>query len=436
MKNGTTIIQKINLLGSKANELIIKNKNISSQLIFYQELFNLNKNYISEYFNIISQKKIIEKNNTNNKSNIKANNNEKIKNILVKYNSEIKSIYQKNIQNIKNNDQKYNIYKKKLISQTSNLIDKKTEISEDNFLYENTLKAKDNFIFCLQKDLKLLKLQKLEDVKYVYLNFNYYNMNNSSSNKNNNKNIINNFANNKNNKSAIFEKGENAISTLLNEEKRKFYLGMKQRINTRHKFGRLKIKKNALNDLVTSFSFINETQITNGLNNNTFQLLNKKIGGVVENYQKIFDYEIIDENFFIFMPFEMEINKDEINEIMQTDITLDLSKNKKDNIKINKKIPKLNFLQIEFNKEKVEFSEEDEEGDIDNNNNIKYRNNDLDYRIKDMKSKIQDLKIENKRMKTIINDFIKFQEKIKGKFEIFEKMMINKKQNTKNDDIP
>ena len=225
---------------------------------------------------------------------------------------------------------------------------------------------------------------------------------------------------------------------------------MKQRINTRQKYGRMNIKKSALNDLVTSFSFINQTEITPSFNNNIFTLLNKKIGGVVKNYEKYFDNEIIDENFFIFLPFEFEINKDEINELMQTDITLPSNdfkkqtklninipnlknnKNNKNNNKI-KNVPKLDFLQIEFNKEKVEFShsEESSEDENDNNNNNfngKYKINSLEEKIKDVKIKIKNLKKSNKKLKGLINDFIKFQKKIKGKFEIFEKQIKENKE--------
>jgi hypothetical protein len=215
----------------------------------------------------------------------------------------------------------------------------------------------------------------------------------------------------------------------------------------------MNIKKSALNDLVTSFSFINQTEITPSLNNNIFTLLNKKIGGVVKNYEKYFDNEIIDENFFIFLPFEFEINKDEINELMQTDITLPSNKfktqtklnlninnikNKNKNIKI-KNVPKLDFLQIEFNKEKVEFShsnESDTDENDENNNNININNNIIDKnkinnieeRIREVKIKIKNLKKSNKKLKGLINDFIKFQKKIKGKFEIFEKKMKENKE--------
>jgi hypothetical protein len=219
---------------------------------------------------------------------------------------------------------------------------------------------------------------------------------------------------------------------------------MKQRINTRQKYGRMNIKKNALNDLVTSFSFINETSITPSANNNIFQLLNKKIGGVVKNYEKYFDNEIIDENFFIFLPFELEVNSEEMNELIQTDITLPQKESKSQTKKINinniknikkttiKTVPKLDFLQIEFNKEKVEISGSNESSNNEQiNNNIIYndKNNieSLDLKIREMKRKIRSLKKQNKKCKNIINDFMKFQNKIKGKFEIFEKNMMKEK---------
>jgi len=432
MKDGNIIIKNINILGSKANELMNSNKILSGQITHYEKIFNSNKKCMTEYFNIISQAKAA----TKNSKNINKNNNiQKIKDILVNYNSELKLSKQNDYKSIQNFKDKYNIYMKKLISGTNNLLDKKEKISEDNFLYKNEIKSKENLILCLNKDLKLIRKHLYEDVKHVYLyyNFNSYTNNNSTSN-------------NKNNKSAIFEDGEKVIDNLLNEEKRKFYISMKQRINTRQKYGRMNIKKSALNDLVTSFSFINETEITPSFNNNIFTLLNKKIGGVVKNYEKIFDNEIIDENFFIFLPFELEMNKDEINDLMQTDITLPNNKfklqtklNKEDkeetNIKI-KTVPKLDFMQIEFNKEKVEFSQDEESNDdnvdnkIYNNNNYngKNKNQIIEMKIKEMKSKIRRLKKENRKLKNLINDFNKFREKIKGKFEIFERNILKEKE--------
>ena len=434
MKNGNIIIKNINLLGSKVNELMNNNKILSGQLSYYNKLFNSNKNYLTEYFNIISQIKASSKNSKNNNKNNSINNTQRIKNILVKYNSELKLSYQNNSKNFDNFKDKYNINLKKLKAGTINLIEKKEKLSEDNFLYKNEIMSKENLIKCLQKDLKIFKSNTFESVKYIYLNYAYnFYQNNIPSNNNKNK-------------SAIFEEGEKTIDYLLREEKKKFYFNMKQRINTRQKYGRMNIKKSALNDLVTSFSFINQTEITPSFNNNIFTLLNKKIGGVVKNYEKYFDNEIIDENFFIFLPFEFEINKDEINELMQTDITLPSNdfkkqtklninipnlKNNKNNNKI-KNVPKLDFLQIEFNKEKVEFShsEESSEDENDNDNNFKgkYKINSLDEKIKDVKIKIKNLKKSNKKLKGLINDFIKFQKKIKGKFEIFEKKIKENKE--------
>ena len=437
MKNGNIIIKNINLLGSKVNELMNNNKILSGQLSYYNKLFNSNKNYLTEYFNIISQIKASSKNSKNNNKNNSINNTQRIKNILVKYNSELKLSYQNNSKNFDNFKDKYNINLKKLKAGTINLIEKKEKLSEDNFLYKNEIMSKENLIKCLQKDLKTFKSNTFESVKYIYLNYAYnFYQNNTPSNNNKNK-------------SAIFEEGEKTIDYLLREEKKKFYFNMKQRINTRQKYGRMNIKKSALNDLVTSFSFINQTEITPSFNNNIFTLLNKKIGGVVKNYEKYFDNEIIDENFFIFLPFEFEINKDEINELMQTDITLPSNdfkkqtklninipnlKNNKNNNKI-KNVPKLDFLQIEFNKEKVEFSHseessEDENDNNGNNNNFNGKNkiNSLEEKIKDVKIKIKNLKKSNKKLKGLINDFIKFQKKIKGKFEIFEKKIKENKE--------
>ena len=440
MKNGNNvIIKKINILGSKVNELMIKNKIISSELSHYQKLFNSNKNYISEYFNIVSHAKAINKKNINNCKN-NSNNIQKIKDILTKYNSELKLSYENNIQNSKKIKEKCNINIKNLITGTNYLTEKKIKISEDNFLYKNTINAKENLIICLKKDLNYIKTHLHEDLRHIYLNYSYnINANNSSNN-------------NKNNKSAIFEDGERVMEYLLKEEKNKFYRSMKQRIETRERFGRMNIKKKALNDLITSFSFINETEINPSSDNNIFQLLNKKIGGVVKNYENYFNNEIIDENFFIFLPFEYEINKDEISELIQTDITLPQKESKSQtkikgiNLNINnntnnnskiKSVPKLDFLQIEFNKEKVEYAESENNNENDNNQNIdknddrNIKNGNLDLKIKIMKKKIKSLKRENKKLKNIINDFAKFQAKIKDKFEIYEKQIIKEKEELK-----
>ena len=288
MKDGNIMIKNINILGSRASELMNKNKILSGQITYYEALFNSNKKYITEYFNTISQAKASSK---NSKIVNKNNNVQKIKDILIKYNSELKLSHETNYKSVQNFKDKYSIYTKKLNCGTNNLLEKKEKISEDNFLYKNEIKSKENLILCLNKDLKIIKKHLYEDVKHIYL---YYNFNSYSNNST---------SNNKNNKSAIFEDGEKVINNLLKEEKRKYYISMKQRINTRQKYGRMNIKKSALNDLVTSFSFINETEITPSFNNNIFTLLNKKIGGVVKNYEKFFDNEIIDENFFIFFSF-------------------------------------------------------------------------------------------------------------------------------------
>ena len=429
MKDGNIMIKNINILGSRASELMNKNKILSGQITYYEALFNSNKKYITEYFNTISQAKATSK---NSKIVNKNNNVQKIKDILIKYNSELKLSHENNYKSVQNFKDKYNIYTKKLNCGTNNLLEKKEKISEDNFLYKNEIKSKENLILCLNKDLKIIKKHLYEDVKHIYL---YYNFNSYSNNST---------SNNKNNKSAIFEDGEKVINNLLKEEKRKYYISMKQRINTRQKYGRMNIKKSALNDLVTSFSFINETEITPSFNNNIFTLLNKKIGGVVKNYEKFFDNEIIDENFFIFLPFELEMNKDEINDLMQTDLTLPNNKfklqtklnkeNDKDTNNKVKAVPKLDFLLIEFNKEKVEFSQSDEsdgdDGDKLYNNNYNGKNikQTLEMKIKEMKRKIRSLKKENKKLKNLINDFNKFQEKIKGKFQILEQNILKEKE--------
>ena len=56
----------------------------------------------------------------------------------------------------------------------------------------------------------------------------------------------------------------------------------------------------------------------------------------------------------------------------------------------------------------------------------------MDLKIKQMKRDIRYFKKRNKKLKVIIHDFEKFQDKIKDKFIIYEKMMLNKKeQNSK-----
>jgi hypothetical protein len=236
---------------------------------------------------------------------------------------------------------------------------------------------------------------------------------------------------------------------------------MKLRNDIRLKYSKMNVKKTALNDLVTSISFINNTEIIPSQNKNIFQVLNKRIGGAIKNYEKYFnDDEIIDENYFIFLPFEIEINKAEISELVQTDITLPNKKLQSKSIneyKISNKkhaksrsfinVPKLNFLQIEFNKEKISYSnsesgenkenndEKNNENNINNNdkqtdntlvNNKKSNKEDINLQIKKMKKDIKYYKKQNKKMKGIIKDFEKFQKKIKDKFIIFEKMMLNK----------
>ena len=90
MKNGSLTIKKINILGSKASELINNNKILLSQISYYQNMFNSNKKYISEYLNIISKFKANTKNSKNISENKSNNKIQMIKDLLIKYNSEIK----------------------------------------------------------------------------------------------------------------------------------------------------------------------------------------------------------------------------------------------------------------------------------------------------------------------------------------------------------
>ena len=448
MNNGSLILKKINILGSKANELISKNKLLSMGISYYQQLFSSNKNYITLYFNILSQNK----KNSKNKFNNDSNNINNIKDIIIKYHSELKDHCITSKQQLKDIKQKYNIYLSKLISGTKSLSEYYEKISEDNFLYANAIILKENFILCLKKDLESCKIKLFEDVKHIYLkyNSNIYQTTNQTQINTKNKND-----------SASFEEGENEIKELLRKERQQFVIKMKLRNDIRLKYSKMNVKKTALNDLVTSISFINNTEIIPSQNKNIFQVLNKRIGGAIKNYEKYFnDDEIIDENYFIFLPFEIEINKAEISELIQTDITLPNKKLQSKSIneyKISNKkhaksrsfinVPKLNFLQIEFNKEKISYSnsesgenkenndEKNNENSINNNdkqldntlvNNKKSNKEDINLQIKKMKKDIKYYKKQNKKMKGIIKDFEKFQKKIKDKFIIFEKMMLNK----------
>jgi hypothetical protein len=166
MKDGNIMIKNINILGSRASELMNKNKILSGQITYYETLFNSNKKYITEYFNTISQAKATSK---NSKIVNKNNNVQKIKDILIKYNSELKLSHENNYKSVQNFKDKYNIYTKKLNCGTNNLLEKKEKISEDNFLYKNEIKSKENLILCLNKDLKIIKKHLYEDVKHIYL---------------------------------------------------------------------------------------------------------------------------------------------------------------------------------------------------------------------------------------------------------------------------
>ena len=220
-------------------------------------------------------------------------------------------------------------------------------------------------------------------------------------------------------------------------------------------------EKNKINDLVSSINFKNKTDIIAFKNKNIiFKLLNNKIRGIINNKGSILneDDEKIDENYFKFLPFELAINKKEINEILQTDIVLPYEKMKcklkiennfnKKNINKNQysiNIPKLNLLQIEFNKEIISYSDsarekgyndrKKNEKNINNNKkkiiniiNLSNKNNqeNIELKIKQLKKKIRFYKKRNSKMEIIINDFEKFQKKIKNKFIIYEKKMINK----------
>lgn len=470
MSDGNSMLKKLNLLGSKAKELINTNKILSNEISYYQKLFSSNKDYITSYFNFLSEFKKKSKNSNND---TKINHLNNIKNIMIKYHSEIKDLNSVSKDNLKNSQQKHDLLSSKLNSDIEKLAQYHQKISEDNFLYFNAIQSKENFILCLKKDLTQTKKSIFEENRHIYLNYNFQNIATQ-----NQTNIT------KNDNNISFEEGETEIKDLLINARRRFILDMKLRNNLRLQYRKKNVKKNALNDLVTSISFINKTEITPSKNNNIFQVLNKKIGGIIRDYERYFNEdEEIDENFFIFLPFELEINKDEINELVQTDITLPNKKLQSKSIneyKSKKKthtknrsfidVPKLNFLQIEFNKEKISYSndsddketnekkndtesktkENETKNDADNNNDSekriqiktegnkdndndkknkdKNKKEDLDLKIKQKKSDIRYLRKKNKKMKVIINDFEKFQDKIKDKFIIYEKMMLNKKE--------
>ena len=459
MNNGNLILKKINLLGSKANELITKNKLLLNEIANYQQLFANNKNYITSYFTIMSKKKKDSKNNNKNSNNNKTINNNinytnQIKDIIIKYYSEIKDNYLQSKERLKNTKLKHSKYLSKLISDTKTLSENYEKISEDNFLYCNAIESKENFIKCLKKDLTNLKNKLFEETKNTYLNYNFQNIYKLTNQTQ---------ANNTTKKDSVtFEDGEMEINELLMKERQQFIIRMKLRNDIRLKYRKMNVKKNALNDLVTSISFINKTEVVPSKNNNIFQILNKKIGGVIKNYEKHLngedEEEIIDENYFIFLPFELEVNKEEITELVQTDITLpnvklqsksinEYKKEEKKHVKnrsfIN--VPKLNFLQIEFNKEKISYSdsESDEKknendiknnnkdnakNNIDNKNKKKNKNEELESKIKKIKIDIKLLKKKNRKIKRLINDFEKFQKKIEDKFIILEKKILKEKE--------
>ena len=458
MNKGNLILKQINILGSQANELINKNKILINELSYYQQLFNSNKNYMTLYFNILAENKNKSKNNSN-----KIND---IKDIIIKYHSELKKQCFDSKEKIKNIQQKNNKYLLKLISETKNISELYDKISEDNFLYVNAVISKENNIKCLKKDLANIKNKLFEDIKYIYLKYNFQNIYKQQTNQTQ----INGESKNDN---LSFEDGEDEIKKILTRERQEFIIRMKVRNEIRLNSRKMDAKKKALNDLVNSISFINKTEIIPSRSNNIFQVLNKKIGGVIKNYEKFFneDDEIIDENYFIFLPFELEVNKDEMNELIQTDITMPNKKLQTKSINEYKKtdkhhtkiksfinVPRLNFLQIEFNKEKISYSDNESEKKNENNkenkddqNNKKENNIDnnpqntnviikdnanksnnkkenINLKIKHLKKNIKFLKRKNKKMKIIIKDFEKFQNKIKDKFIIFEKKMEIEKQ--------
>ena len=308
MNKGNLILKQINILGSQANELINKNKILIRELSYYQQLFNSNKNYMTLYFNILAENKNKSKNNSN-----KIND---IKDIIIKYHSELKKQCFDSKEKIKNIQQKNNKYLLKLISETKNISELYDKISEDNFLYVNAVISKENNIKCLKKDLANIKNKLFEDIKYIYLKYNFQNIYKQQTNQTQ----INGESKNDN---LSFEDGEDEIKKILTRERQEFIIRMKVRNEIRLNSRKMDAKKKALNDLVNSISFINKTEIIPSRSNNIFQVLNKKIGGVIKNYEKFFneDDEIIDENYFIFLPFELEVNKDEMNELIQTDIT-------------------------------------------------------------------------------------------------------------------
>ena len=480
MNDVNIVIKRINILGSKANELMNSNKILTNEISYYQKLFISNKNYITSYFNILAENKKKSKNNNNNAIANNNNNNtnnqknshiNKIKELMIKYHSEIKDINITSKKSLKTAEQKNNAFLLKLNTETKSISEYYEKLSEDNFLYVNAVKAKDNYISCLKKDLLGIKNKIIEEKKHIYLKYNYQNIYTSYKTT-----VTQNSTSNKNDLS--FEDGENEIKDLLLEARRRFIYSMKSRSNIRLKYNKMNVKKHALNDLVTSISFINKTDIIPSKSNNIFEMLNKKIGGVIKNYEKYYDdNEKIDENFFIFLPFEIEINKDEISELVQTDITLpnkklqskSINEYKKSSKKVTKNrsfidVPKLNFLQIEFNKEKISYTDSESEKNSENkntkskkennnNNKEKEKDNDnerlndnekdkkeidnknketntkvnIDLKIKELKKMISQLKKDNRSKKRIINDFENFQKKIKNKFIIFEAMMKNKK---------
>lgn len=434
-KKRNMTISLINSLGHKVNELFTINKIIKSNLQYYQILYSNNKEYMSFYFSSLGNKK-------NTKVDLS------IETIITKVNNEIQNIIKKCKKEFSIAKNYHDKYSTKLQNDIEKLNEYLERISEDNFLYENEIKSKENLIKCLTKEKDQLKKNYFEEEKHTYLNYNsYLNTFNVPLNKTTiDKPLIN------------FEEGENTLKSQLENLRRKFALNMRTHNKDTIKNVNLQRKKRTLSDLVTSINYINQTDIGNpGVNMNFFGILNKKIRGVVHNhgYGEEYDdenYENIDENTFIFLPFEMEINKNEINELFETDLTLPfmeakfikpkpLFKNITEK-KTNKSavmVPGLNFLQIEYNKEKIDYSydenggEESEEEEKETKESKKKNKEDaeIDKKIKYFKEQIKIYKKKNKKLKNLIDDYENFRKKVSPKFKIYEQRMLkeNKKEN-------
>ena len=177
MSDGNSMLKKLNLLGSKAKELINTNKILANEISYYQKLFSSNKDYITLYFNLLSEFKQKSKNSN---TDYKTNHLNNIKNIIIKYHSEIKDLNSVSKENLKNSEQKHNLLSAKLNSDIEKLAQYHQKISEDNFLYSNAIQSKENFIVCLKKDLTELKKNIFEENRHIYLNYNFQNIANQN----------------------------------------------------------------------------------------------------------------------------------------------------------------------------------------------------------------------------------------------------------------